>query len=82
MNNIVPKERIVIKIGSAVLTHKNNIAKERMLNIVRFVTMLRDQYDVVIVTSGAVAAGYSALKLDKVKQSVKKQLLLQGNLYL
>ena len=72
------KDRVVIKIGSAVLTHKNNIAKERMLNLVRFVTMLRDKYDVVIVTSGAVAAGYSALKLDKSKPISKKAIAAAG----
>ena len=78
MNTIGVKDRIVIKIGSAVLTHKNNIAKERMLNIVRFVTMLREKYDVVVVTSGAVAAGYSALKLDKSKAISKKAIAAAG----
>lgn len=72
------KNRIVIKIGSAVLTHKNNIAKERMLNLVRFISRLRDKYDVVLVTSGAVAAGYSALKLDKNKPISKKAIAATG----
>ena len=54
--------RLVIKVGSAVLTHKNKIAKERMLNLVSLIAKLRSKYDVVLVTSGAVAAGYSALK--------------------
>ncbi len=65
-------KRIVIKVGSAVLTHKNNIAKERMLNLVYFIAKLKKKYDVVLVTSGAVAAGYSALKLDKSKDIGKK----------
>lgn len=71
-------ERIVIKVGTAVLTDKNNIAKERMLNLVRFVAELRKVYDVVLVTSGAVAAGYFALKLDKRKQIGKKALAAAG----
>jgi glutamate 5-kinase len=71
-------KRIVIKVGSAVLTHKNNIAKERMLNLVYFIAKLKKEYDVVLVTSGAVAAGYSALKLDKSKDIGKKALAAAG----
>ena len=70
--------RLVIKVGSAVLTHKNNIAKERMLNLVTLIAKLRSKYDVVLVTSGAVAAGYSALKLDKSKQIGKKAIAAAG----
>lgn len=70
--------RIVLKVGSAVLTHKNNIAKERMLNLVRLISKLQNKYDVVLVTSGAVAAGYSALKLDKSKQIGKKAIAAAG----
>ena len=71
-------DRLVVKVGSAVLTHKNNIAKERMLNLVRLISTLRERYDVVLVTSGAVAAGYSALKLDKSKQIGKKAIAAAG----
>lgn len=70
--------RIVIKVGSAVLTHNNQIAKERMLNLVHLIVKLRKKYDVILVTSGAVAAGYSALKLDKRKQIGKKALASAG----
>lgn len=71
-------DRLVVKVGSAVLTHKNNIAKERMLNLVTLIAKLRTKYDVVLVTSGAVAAGYSALKLDKSKQIGKKAIAAAG----
>lgn len=71
-------KRIVIKVGSAVLTEKNNIAKKRMLNLVKFIAELREKYDVILVTSGAVAAGYSALKLDKRKQIGKKAIAAAG----
>ncbi len=71
-------KRIVIKVGSAVLTENNNIAKERMLNLVTLITKLRSKYDVVLVTSGAVAAGYGALKLDKSKQISKKAIAAAG----
>ena len=70
--------RIVLKVGSAVLTHKNEIAKERMLNLVYLISKLKKKYEVVLVTSGAVAAGYSALKLDKSKQIGKKAIAAAG----
>ena len=71
-------KRIVLKVGSAVLTHKNQIAKERMLNLVYLISKLQKKYDVVLVSSGAVAAGYSALKLDKTKQIGKKAIAAAG----
>ena len=70
--------RLVIKVGSAVLTDKNNIAKERMLNLVTLIAKLRKNSEVVLVTSGAVAAGYFALKLDKTKQIGKKAIAAAG----
>lgn len=71
-------KRIVIKVGSAVLTEKNRIAKERMLNLVTLIANLRIKYKVILVTSGAVAAGYSALKLDKRKLIGKRALAAAG----
>ncbi len=58
-------KRIVIKVGSAVLTEQNHIARERMLNLVDLIAKLREEYEVILVSSGAVAAGYTELKLDK-----------------
>ena len=71
-------KRLVIKVGSAVLTENNHIAKERMMNLVSMISALTKKYDVILVTSGAVAAGYSALKLDKRKQIGKKALAAAG----
>ncbi len=71
-------KRVVIKVGTAVLTENNHIAKERMLNLVTLIVMLQKKYDVILVTSGAVAAGYSILKLDKRKQIGKKALAAAG----
>lgn len=73
------KKRLVIKVGSAVLTDKNNnIAKKRMLNLVKMIAELRNTYHVILVTSGAVAAGYSALRLDKSKHISKKAIAAAG----
>jgi len=71
-------QRVVIKVGTAVLTNKNQIAKERMLNLVTLIANLRGKYKVILVTSGAVGAGYSALKLDKRKQIGRKALAAAG----
>lgn len=71
-------KRIVIKVGTAVLNENNTIAKERMMNLVTLIANLKKTYDVILVTSGAVAAGYSALKLDKSKQIGRKALAAAG----
>lgn len=71
-------KRLVFKVGSAVLTENNQIAKKRMLNLVKLIARLREKYDIVLVTSGAVAAGYSALKLDRAKQIGKKAIAAAG----
>lgn len=49
-----------------------------MLNLVTFIVKLRQQYEVILVTSGAVAAGYTALKLDRKKNISKKVLASVG----
>lgn len=72
------KKRIVLKVGSSVLTENGEIAKERMLNLVSFIVQLRKKYEVVLVSSGAVSSGYTALKLDKRKQISKKVLAAVG----
>jgi glutamate 5-kinase len=71
-------KRIVIKVGSAVLTEQNRIARERMQNLVDFIAQLRGSYDVILVSSGAVAAGYTELKLDKSVLSNKQALAAIG----
>jgi glutamate 5-kinase len=59
-------KRVVIKVGSAVLTEDGSIAKERMLNLVTFLSELhKREYEIILVSSGAVAAGYTVLNLDK-----------------
>jgi glutamate 5-kinase len=58
-------KRIVLKVGSAVLTEQNRIAKVRMQNLIDFIAELKELYEVILVSSGAVAAGYTELKLDK-----------------
>jgi glutamate 5-kinase len=66
--------RLVVKVGSAVLTEQNRIARERMQNLVDLVAELKKNNEVILVSSGAVAAGYTELKLDK-KILANKQAL-------
>lgn len=57
--------RVVVKVGSAVLTQDDSIALARMRELVDFLAELRKNNEVILVSSGAVAAGYTALKLDR-----------------
>lgn len=57
--------RIVVKVGSAVLSENDAIALERMRTLVDFLFELRKANEVILVSSGAVAAGYTELKLDR-----------------
>lgn len=60
------KQRIVIKVGSHVLTENGGIARRRMLALVELIAELKDaEYEVILVSSGAVAAGYTQLPLDR-----------------
>ena len=67
-------QRLVLKVGSAVLTQNGKIAHKRLDNLVEFIIELKEKYDVILVSSGAVAAGYTILQLDK-KDLENKQAL-------
>jgi len=58
-------KRVVVKVGSAVLTQDGSLALSRMQNLVRFLVELKEKYEVILVSSGAVSAGYTVLKLDR-----------------
>jgi glutamate 5-kinase len=58
-------KRIVVKVGSAVLTQNGQLADERITNVVSLLCDLKTKYDLILVSSGAVSAGYTQLKIDK-----------------
>ncbi len=58
-------KRVVVKVGTHVLSENNRLCKERILNLVEFLVSLMKNHEVILVSSGAVAAGYCLLKLDK-----------------
>lgn len=57
--------RVVVKVGSAVLTENGAVAQERMRALVAFLAELQKENEVILVSSGAVAAGFTKLKLDR-----------------
>jgi glutamate 5-kinase len=71
-------KRVVIKVGSAVLTQDGEIALTRMQALVEFLVELRQKYEVILVSSGAVAGGYTKLKLDKTTLANKQALAAIG----
>jgi len=71
-------KRIVVKVGSAVLTQDGTIALERMQSLVDFLVALKKRYEVILVSSGAVAGGYTKLKLDRGVLANKQALAAIG----
>lgn len=67
--------RIVLKVGSHVLTHNSTIAEDRMSKLVRLIAQLKSLgNEVILVSSGAVAAGYTKLALDRTVLANKQAL--------
>lgn len=66
--------RVVLKVGSAVLTENGTLALQRIRNLVALIVQLKRKYEVILVSSGAVAAGYTLIQLDK-KVVANKQAL-------
>ena len=76
-------KRVVIKIGTAVLTQDGELSKERILNIANLVGKLKKfGMEVILVSSGAVSAGYIKLKLNKNILANRQALASIGQSYL
>ena len=73
-------KRLVIKVGTAVLTQGEELALERMKNLVNLISTLKNDknLDVILVSSVAVGAGYTELKLDKTVLANKQTLAAIG----
>ena len=71
--------RLVLKVGSAVLTQDGELALERLTNLVNLIAQLKSQGDeIILVSSGAVAAGFTLIQLDKHILSNKQVLASVG----
>ncbi len=76
-------KRVVIKIGSAVLSENGELSKERILNIAEMVSKFRKaDIEVILVSSGAVSAGYTKVPLDKRVLANRQALASIGQSYL
>ena len=73
-------KRLVIKVGTAVLTQGEELALQRMKNLVNLSSTLKNDknLEVILVSSGAVGAGYTELKLDKTVLANKQTLAAIG----
>jgi glutamate 5-kinase len=69
---------ITIKVGSNVITNSEGLLDENVIiNICRQIKMLRDQgHDVILITSGAVAAGRSLYQFGKKTDTVAQRQVL------
>jgi len=73
------KRRIVIKVGSHVLTENGAVAKERMRDLVGLIaSVMAKGEEVILVSSGAVSAGYTVLPLDRWSLGNKQVLAAIG----
>jgi len=68
-------KRVVVKVGSAVLTKGGIINKERFSNLVSFVAAISQKYQTILVTSGAIATGATVLPNISNKTTAGKQAL-------
>ena len=71
-------KRVVVKVGSAVLTQNDKIALKRMHALVDFLAELKKTHEVILVSSGAVAGGYTKIKLDRTVIKNKQALAAIG----
>lgn len=70
--------RIVIKIGTSNLSNGDVIQEDVLFQIAQCVAHLREKFEVILVSSGAVASGYTQLHLDKSKLAHKQALASIG----
>jgi glutamate 5-kinase len=73
------KKRIVIKVGSHVLTQDGAVAKERMRDLIGLIaSVMEKNTEVILVSSGAVSAGYTVLPLDRYNIGNKQAMAAIG----
>lgn len=76
----MPSQRIVVKLGTTVLTNGTpRLSRQRMLEIAQQVAKLRQQgHEVVIVSSGAQAAGRERLGYPELERSLPAKQMLSS----
>jgi len=74
--------RIVVKVGSHVLSNHESLAIDRIRNLTKFLSQLMKKYEVILVSSGAVAAGFTKLQIDKSNVANRQAIAAVGQPYL
>jgi len=76
-------KRVVLKVGSHVLTENGGMAKERIAALVDLIAQIKTKgTEVILVSSGAVAAGYTQLQLDRSSVANRQALAAIGQPFL
>jgi len=71
------KPKLLVKIGTATLTRgKDKISRAKLEDLAIQIVELREQYDVVLVCSGAIAAAKQFIKLEKLGSELKEKQAL------
>lgn len=75
-------KRIVVKVGSHVLSEGDVLAFVRIKNLVKFLVDLSANHEVILVSSGAIIAGYSKLNIDNLNVENRQAIAAVGQPYL
>ncbi len=76
-------KRVVLKVGSHVLTENGGMAEERIAALVALIAQIKAKgAEVILVSSGAVAAGYTQLQLDRSDVANRQALAAIGQPFL
>lgn len=68
------KKTIVLKVGTKVLSDEGVFNNDRFLDLINFIVEVKNNFNVVLISSGAVALGYERLNLDR-SLTTNKQIL-------
>lgn len=75
-------QRIVVKVGSHIISERHTLSHQRLENLVEFLAKLMDQYEVILVTSAATSTGNTKLNLNRASLINKQVLAAVGQPYL
>lgn len=75
-------KRVVVKVGSHVIEGKDGLLVDKIENLCSFLVKLRESCEVILVTSGAVGAGWEKLKLDRTILTNRQAMSAVGQPYL
>ncbi len=76
-------KRVVLKVGSHVLTENGGMAEDRIAALVALISQIKTKgTEVILVSSGAVAAGYTQLQIDRANVANRQALAAIGQPYL